>query len=67
MEAYPEQIEGTMEWYYCKESRDCFGDLYEAEEIVKSGMSFSGMTCHVIHYPEGTVYSPFKFGGKCLY
>ncbi len=57
---YPEQIEGTSEWYYCKEGKNCFCDLYEAEEIVKSGKEFSGMTCHLIHYPEGTVYSPFK-------
>ena len=59
-ELYPEPIEGTSEWYYCKGSKDYFCDLYEAEEIVKSGKDFSGMTCHLIHYPEGTVYSPFK-------
>lgn len=58
-EAYPERIEGTMEWYFCKVSQDCFCDLYEAEEIVKAGKIFPGMTCHLIHYPEGSVYSPF--------
>ena len=41
-------------------SKDCFCDLYEAEEIVKDGKIFPGMTCHLIHYPEGIVYSPFK-------
>jgi len=59
-EAYPERVEGTIEWYFCKESKDSFCDLYEAEEIVKAGTLFPGMTCHLIHYPEGTVYSPFK-------
>lgn len=59
-ESYPEQVEGTAEWYYCEESNNCFCDLYEAEEIVKSGLVFPGMTCHLIHYPEGTVYSPFE-------
>lgn len=56
----PEQIEGTAEWYFCKESEDNFCDLYEAEEIVKSGGNFSGMNCHLIHFPEGTVHTPFK-------
>lgn len=59
-EAYPERVDGTSDWYFCKESKDCFCDLYEAEEIVKSGKLFSGMNCHLIHYPEGTVYSPFE-------
>lgn len=59
-EAYPERIEGTMEWYFCKVSKDSFCDLDEAEEIVKAGKIFPGMTCHLIHYPEGTVYSPFE-------
>lgn len=59
-ESYPERIDGTLEWYACQESKDYFCDLYEAEAIVKSGKIFSGMTCHLIHYPEGTVYSPFE-------
>lgn len=59
-ECYPESIDGTMGWYYCKEGKDIFCDLYEAEEIVKSGNVFSGLTCHLIHYPEGTVHSPFE-------
>ncbi|MDU1322843.1 MAG: hypothetical protein E6931_15220 [Clostridium botulinum] len=58
-ESYPEQVDGIMEWYFCKDSNNCFCDLYEAEEIIKSGKSFPGMVCHLIHYPEGTVYSPF--------
>ncbi|WP_077613136.1 hypothetical protein [Clostridium sp. Marseille-P2415] len=59
-ESYPERVDGTIEWYFCKDSKNCFCDLYEAEEIVKSGKMFSGMICHLIHYPEGTVYSPFE-------
>jgi len=59
-DSYPEPIEGTFEWFYCKESNNGFCDLYEAEEIVKSGQRYSGTVCHLIHYPEGRVYSPFK-------
>jgi len=59
-ETYPERVDGTEEWYYCKESKNSFCDLYEAEEIVKSGNMFLGMNCHLIHYPDGTVYSPFE-------
>jgi hypothetical protein len=28
--------------------------------MVKSGKKYSGSVCHLIHYPEGKVYSPFK-------
>ena len=59
-DSYPEPIEGTFEWFYCKESNNSSCDLYEAEEIVKSGERYSGTVCHLIHYPEGRVYSPFK-------
>lgn len=59
-EAYPELVDGTMDWYFCQEGKNLFCDLYDAEEIVKSGENFSGMICHLIHYPEGTVHSPFK-------
>lgn len=57
---FPEPIEGTADWYSCKEGRDSLCDLYEAEEIVKEGKPFSGMNCHLLHYPEGTLYSPFE-------
>lgn len=59
-ECYPEPVEGTADWYFCKQGRDSMCDLYEAEEIVNSDRMFSGMTCHLLHYPEGTVYSPFE-------
>lgn len=55
----PERIEGTDEWYYCKIAKNCFCDLYEAEEIVKSGQVYEGMTCVLIHYPDRNVYYPF--------
>lgn len=57
---YPEQIEGTSEWYFCKEGKETSWDLYDAEEIIKSGKIFSGMNCHLIHFPDGTVHSPFE-------
>lgn len=59
-DSYPEVIEGTNEWYSCMESKSSFCDLYEAEEIIKSGNKFPGVTEHLIHYPEGRVYTPFK-------
>ncbi|MBE6043158.1 MAG: hypothetical protein E7216_02735 [Clostridium thermopalmarium] len=57
---YPEIIVGTNEWYSCSESKGSFCDLYEAEEIINSGKVFQGMNCHLIHFPSGKVYSPFK-------
>lgn len=59
-ECCPESIEGTSDWYYCKEGKDSLCDLYEAEEIVRDRNRFSGMNCHLLHYPDGTVHSPFE-------
>ena len=59
-DAYPEKIEGTGEWYYCKIAEQTFCDLYEAEEIVKAGHVFGGMTCVLIHFPSGKVFWPFE-------
>ena len=59
VDAYPERIEGTSEWYYCKIAANSFCDLYEAEEIVNAGHVYEGMTCVLIHYPDGQVYYPF--------
>ena len=56
---YMEAIEGTEEWYYCKECAESFCDLYEAEEIVQKTGSFQGATVKLIHYPDGKVYEPF--------
>ena len=55
----PERIEGTDEWYCCKIAKNCFCDLYEAEEIVRNGQVYEGMTCVLIHYPDRNVYYPF--------
>lgn len=57
---YPEIIVGTNEWYSCSESKVSFCDLYEAEEIVSAGKVFQGMNCHLVHFPDGRVHSPFK-------
>lgn len=55
----PERIEGTDEWYSCKIAKNCFCDLYEAEQIVRDGQVYDGMTCALIHYPDRNVYYPF--------
>ncbi|BBF43779.1 hypothetical protein lbkm_2467 [Lachnospiraceae bacterium KM106-2] len=59
-DVYLEQIEGTSEWYFCKQCEDSFCDLYEAEEIIKEKGKFSGATCYLIHYPDGEVFRPFE-------
>lgn len=60
VDCYPEEIIGTKDWYACKECKESFCDLYEAEEIVQLGHTFAGANCRVVHYPEGTVHSPFS-------
>ena len=57
---YFENIEGTSEWYYSHVSSKSFCDLYEAEEIVSDGYTFVGMSCALIHYPDGKVFKPFE-------
>ena len=57
---YFENIEGTSEWYYSHVSSKSFCDLYEAEEIVNDGYTFVGMSCVLIHYPDGKVFRPFE-------
>ena len=57
---YPEPIDGTSEWYYSQKGADDFLDLYEAEELIKDGHPFYGMNCHLIHFPDGEVFSPFE-------
>ena len=59
-DAYPTKIEGTDEWYYCKIAERSFCDLYEAEELIKAGHVFHGMTCVLIHFPSGEVFWPFE-------
>jgi hypothetical protein len=46
----------TSEWYYGIDYDQ--GDLYEAEEIYKSGHTVKGRTLCLVHYPDGDVYLP---------
>ncbi|MDO5292276.1 MAG: hypothetical protein Q4F05_05950 [bacterium] len=55
-----EQMEGTSEWYFCKQCEDDFCDMYEAEEIINNNGEFSGATCYLIHFPDGEVFRPFE-------
>ena len=48
--------EGTAEWYYGIDRGH--GDLYEAEEIVRSGGEARGNSLCLIHYPDGAVFRP---------
>lgn len=62
-ELYPENIEGTSEWYYCNiPSSSDFEtyDLFDAEEDVNAGDVFGGMNCVLIHFPDGEVHRPFE-------
>src|SRR5690554_3452533 len=58
--SYPEEIEGTNEWYSCREGTVEYCDLYEAQEIFNNDGFFKGMNYHLIHYPDGEVHSPFQ-------
>ena len=49
---------GTGEWYFGLDYPQ--GDLYEAEEIYKSGRPVEGRDLILIHYPDGTVYRPME-------
>lgn len=58
--SYPEEIEGTNEWYSAKEEAVGFCDLFEAQEIFDRVGFFKGIAYHLIHYPDGKVHSPFQ-------
>jgi hypothetical protein len=62
--SYPEEIEGTNEWYSCREGTVEYCDLYEAQEIFNNDGFFKGMNYHLIHYPDGEVHSPFQIQGN---
>ena len=47
---------GTDEWYYGISYEH--GDLYEAEEVFKSGHEIEGRRLCLIHYPDGEVFWP---------
>lgn len=58
--SYPEEIEGTNEWYSAKEEAVGFCDLFEAQETFERVGFFKGIAYHLIHYPDGKVHSPFQ-------
>ncbi len=58
--SYPEEIEGTNEWYCSIEGAVETCDLYEAEEIFNMTGCFKGTIHHLIHYPDAKVHSPFQ-------
>ena len=47
---------GTDEWYWSTDY--IHGDLYEAEELFKTGHSVQSNRVYLIHYPDGTIYEP---------
>ncbi len=53
---YIRPLEAAAGWYYGL-SHDQ-GDLYEAEEIFRSGRPVSGNTLCLVHYPSGEVFLP---------
>ena len=57
---YPEPISGTAEWFSCQEGTEQFCDIEDAEKIVLSGRTFSGMNCCLVHFPDGDVHMPFE-------
>ena len=53
---YIEALSGTDEWYYGLDFPQ--GDLYEAEEIFRTGRPVEGRDLILIHYPDGEVFRP---------
>ena len=47
---------GTDEWYWATDY--IHGDLYEAEELFRTGHPVRSNRLYLIHYPDGTVYEP---------
>ncbi|WP_101696283.1 hypothetical protein [Clostridium minihomine] len=52
-----DKVSGTNDWYF---SAEWTGDIYEAEEMLQRGKEFEGSTMHLIHYPDGKVFTPFE-------
>ncbi|MDO5521074.1 MAG: hypothetical protein Q4G58_11340 [bacterium] len=59
-DAYPDQVKGTNEWYYCKQYRGSARDLCQVIGIIEEDGRYPGSTCKLIHYPDGKVYQPFE-------
>lgn len=49
-------VPGSQEWYWGADYAS--GDLYEAEELFRSGHPIQKNRLLLIRYPEGTVYEP---------
>lgn len=51
-----EPLAGSSEWYWGADNAS--GDLYEAEELFRSGHPIDQNRLVLVHCPEGTVYEP---------
>ena len=51
-----EPLQGSSEWYWGADYAS--GDLYEAEELFRSGHPVQKNRLLLVHRPEGTVYEP---------
>ena len=53
-----EPLAGSSEWYWGADYAS--GDLYEAEELFRSGHPIDKNRLVLVHCPEGTVYEPVR-------
>lgn len=53
-----EPLAGSSEWYWGADNAS--GDLYEAEELFRSGHPIDKNRLVLVHCPEGTVYEPVR-------
>ena len=53
-----EPLQGSGEWYWGADYAS--GDLYEAEELFRSGHPVQKNRLLLVHRPEGTVYEPVR-------
>ncbi len=53
---YLERFESSAEWYWGTDYAS--GDLYEAEELYRSGHCFEPNRLIFVHYPDGEVFEP---------
>jgi hypothetical protein len=53
-----EPLQGSNEWYWGADYAS--GDLYEAEELFRSGHPVQKNRLLLVHRPEGTVYEPIR-------
>lgn len=51
-------IDGSKDWY-CGRTLPA-GDLYEAEELAAENRLLSGDVLKLVHWPDGTVYTPLN-------